>query len=212
MVDMKIEVVVVPVSDVERAKRFYLGMGWRLDADFAAGDSWRVVQVTPPGSACSFFFGRGLTNATPGSVPGLLLGVNDLEAARAELIGYGVAVTEAFHFDGGLHFRGTERRLVGPDPEGRSYRTWASFDDPDGNRWMLQEIKTRLPGRGVSSMDIPTLLPLLREAEELHGQYEPTAPKHHWSDWYSAYIVARARGRTSGEAAKDAALHLEGVE
>ena len=198
MVDMKLEVVVVPVSDVDRAKRFYLGMGWRLDADFAAGDSWRVVQVTPPGSACSFFFGKGLTNATPGSVPGLLLGVNDVEAARAELIGYGVDVSEVFHFDGGLHFTGTERRVEGPDPEGRSYFTWASFSDPDGNGWMLQEIKTRLPGRGLSSMDIPTLLPLLREAEERHGEYEPSAPKHHWSAWYAAYIVARARQDVRG--------------
>src|SRR5215467_12156758 len=105
-VDMKLEVVVIPVSDVDRAKRFYLGMGWRLDADFASGDSWRIVQVTPPGSACSFFFGKGITKATPGSVQGLLLMVDDVEAARSELVGYGVDVSGVFHFEGGLHFTG----------------------------------------------------------------------------------------------------------
>jgi catechol 2,3-dioxygenase-like lactoylglutathione lyase family enzyme len=211
MVDMKLEVVVIPVSDVDRAKRFYLSMGWRLDADFTSGDNWRVVQVTPPGSACSFFFGKGLTKATPGSVQGLLLIVDDIEAARAELIGYGVDVSEVFHFEGGLHFTGTHGRLPGPDPEGRSYRTWASFSDPDGNGWLFQEIKTRLPGRGLSSMDVATLIPLLREAEQRHGQYEPTAPKHHWSGWYAAYLVARQRGRTPDEAAKAATLHIEGA-
>ena len=207
-VDMKLEVVVIPVSDVDRAKRFYLRMGWRLDADFAHGDSWRVAQVTPPGSACSFFFGKGLTKATPGSVQGLLLMVDDIDMARAELIEYGVDVSEVFHFEGGLHFTGTQGRVPGPDPEHRSYFTFASFNDPDGNGWVLQEIKTRLPGRGLSSMDVATLIPLLREAEERHGKYEPTAPKHHWSEWYAAYLVARERGRTPEEAAKDAALHM----
>jgi len=208
-VDMKLEVVVIPVSDVDRAKRFYLRMGWRLDADFAAGDSWRVLQVTPPGSACSFFFGKGLTKATPGSVQGMLLMVDDIDAARAELVGYGVDVSEVFHFEGGLHFTGTQGRAPGPDPQRRSYFTFASFDDPDGNGWVLQEIKTRLPGRGLSSMDVATLTPLLREAEERHGEYEATAPKHHWSEWYAAYLVARERGRIPEEAAKDAALHME---
>jgi catechol 2,3-dioxygenase-like lactoylglutathione lyase family enzyme len=210
-VDMKLEVVVIPVSDVERAKRFYLGMGWRLDADFSNGDTWRVLQVTPPGSACSFFFGKGLTRATPGSVHGLLLAVDDVNAARAELIGHGVDVSGVFHFEGGLHFTGTQGRAPGPDPERRSYHTFASFNDPDGNGWVLQEIKTRLPGRGLSSMDVATLIPLLREAEEHHGEYEATAPKHHWSEWYAAYLVARERGRTPEEAAKDAALHTEGT-
>jgi catechol 2,3-dioxygenase-like lactoylglutathione lyase family enzyme len=208
IMDLKLEVVVVPVSDVDRAKRFYLSMGWRLDADFASGD-WRIVQVTPPGSACSFFFGKGLTKAAPGSAPGLLLMVDDVERARAELIGYGVDVSGAFHFQGGLHFAGTQGRLPGPDPERRSYFTFVSFSDPDGNEWVLQEIKTRLPGRGLSSMDVATLTPLLREAEERHGQYEATAPKHHWSRWYAAYLVARERGRTPDEAAKDAALHMK---
>ena len=206
--DMKLEVVVVPVSDVDRAKRFYLSMGWRLDADFARGD-WRIVQVTPPGSACSIFFGKGLTKATPGSAPGMLIMVDDVEAARAKLTGYGVDVSEAFHFDGGLRFVGREGRLPGADPERRSYFTFASFNDPDGNGWLLQEIKTRLPGRGLSSMDVATLIPLLREAEERHGQYQASAPKHHWSEWYAAYLVARERGRTPEEAAKDAAFHTD---
>jgi catechol 2,3-dioxygenase-like lactoylglutathione lyase family enzyme len=210
-VDMKLEVVVIPVSDVDRAKRFYLSMGWRLDADFANGDSWRVVQVTPPGSACSFFFGKGLTKATPGSVQGLLLMVDNIDAARAELIGYGVDVSGVFHFEGGLHFTGTQGRAPGPDPERRSYFTFASFNDPDGNSWVLQEIKVRLPGRGLSSMDVATLMPLLREAEERHGEYEPTAPKHHWSEWYAAYINARELDRTPEEASSDAALYVEGA-
>jgi catechol 2,3-dioxygenase-like lactoylglutathione lyase family enzyme len=207
---MKLEVVVVPVSDVDRAKRFYLSMGWRLDADFAKGD-WRIVQVTPPGSACSVFFGKGLTKATPGSAPGLLIMVDDVDAARAELVGYGVDVSEAFHFDSGLRFIGKEGRASGPDPEHRSYFTFASFNDPDGNGWLLQEIKERLPGRGVSSMDVATMTELLRETEQHHGPYEATAPKHHWSGWYAAYIVARQRGRTPDEAAKDAARHMEGA-
>ena len=208
--DMKLEVVVVPVTDVDRAKRFYLSMGWRLDADFAQGD-WRIVQMTPPGSACSIFFGKGLTKATPGSAPGMLIMVDDVEAARAKLTGYGVDVSEAFHFDGGLRFVGKEGRLPGPDPERRSYFTFASFNDPDGNGWLLQEIKTRLPGRGLSSMDVATLIPLLREAEERHGQYQASAPKHHWSEWYAAYLVARERGRTQDEAAQDAAAYTDGL-
>ena len=209
-VDMKLEVVVLPVSDVDRAKRFYLSMGWRLDADFASGDDWRILQVTPPGSACSFFFGKGLTKATPGSVQGLLLMVDDIEAARADLIGNGIDVSGTFHFSGGLHFTGTQGRVPGPDPERRSYFTFASFDDPDGNGWVLQEIKTRLPGRGLST-DVAALAELLRDTEQHHGDYEPIAPKHHWSDWYAAYMVARQRGKTPEEAAREAALHMEGV-
>lgn len=208
-VDMKLEVVVLPVSDVERAKRFYLSMGWRLDADFATGDSWRIVQVTPPGSACSFFFGKGLTDAIPSTVQGLLLMVDDIDAARVELIGYEIDVSDVFHFAGGLHFNGTQGRAGGPDPERRSYCTFASFNDPDGNGWILQEIKTRLPGRGLSSMDVATLTDLLLDAEKRHGGYESTAPKHHWSGWYAAFVVSRQRGRTPEDAAKDAALYME---
>jgi catechol 2,3-dioxygenase-like lactoylglutathione lyase family enzyme len=209
MVDMKLEVVIIPVSDVDRAKSFYGGLGWRLDADFAIGDTWRVVQLTPPGSPCSIIFGKGVTTAAPGSVQGPFLIVDDIEAARADLLGHGVDVSEVFHFEGGLHVTGTQGRVPGPDPKGNSYRSWVSFSDPDGNGWLLQEIKTRLPGRGLSSLDVATLTDLLRETEEHHGRYEPTAPKHHWSDWYAAYIVARQRGRTPDDAAKDAALHME---
>src|SRR5262245_36524838 len=206
MVDLTLEVVGSPVREVDRAKRFYVSLGWRLDADFANGENWRVVQMTPPGSPCSIHFGQGVTTAAPGSAQNLYLVVSDIEAARSELIGRGARVSEAFHFGG---FGGP--RVPGPAPDGASYGRLATFTDPDGNSWLLQEIKTRLPGRGVSNLDVPTLTGLLREAEEHHGEYEPTAPKHHWSDWYGAYIVARERGRTSEDAAKDAALHMKRV-
>jgi catechol 2,3-dioxygenase-like lactoylglutathione lyase family enzyme len=204
-VDLKLEVVVIPVSDVDRAKRFYQSLGWRLDADFAGVDNWRGVQMTPPGSPCSIHFGKGITTAAPGSAQNLYLVVSDIEAARRELIGRGVDVSEAFHFTA---FGGPP--VPGRDPNGRSYGTYATFSDPDGNSWLLQEITTRLPGRGLST-DVATLTGLLRETEERHGEYEPTAPKHHWSEWYAAYIVARENGRTQEDAAKDAALHMQGA-
>ncbi len=208
-VDLKLEVVVIPVSDVDRAKRFYEGLEWRLDADFASGEDWRVVQMTPRGSPCSVMFGKGLTTAVPGSVRGTFLVVDDIEAARAQLLGNGVDVSDVFHFAGSLiRAAGTNGRLRGPDPEARSYFSFASFSDPDGNSWLLQEVKTRLPGRGLSS-DVATLTRLLRETEERHGGYEATAPKHHWSEWYAAYIVGRERGRTPDEAATEAALNVE---
>ena len=206
LVDLKLEVVVIPVSDVDRAKRFYAGLGWRLDADFAAGDTWRVVQFTPPGSPCSIHFGKGVTPATPGSFKNLYLVVTDMEAARRELSAGGADVSPAFHFDAS-----GVPPSSGPDPNGTSYKTFASFSDPDGNTWLLQEIKTRLDGRGISSPDVATLTELLRETEAHHGEYEPTAPKHHWSGWYAAYIVARQRGATAEEAAKAATLHVEGI-
>jgi catechol 2,3-dioxygenase-like lactoylglutathione lyase family enzyme len=207
-VETKLEVVGIPVSDVDRAKRFYTRLGWRLDADFATGDDWRVVQLTPPGSQCSIMFGKGITTAVPGSVQGTFLIVEDIEAARAELIGHDVNVSEVFHFEGGLHVVGTNGRLPGADPAGNSYRSFASFSDPDGNGWLLQQVKTRLPGRGLK-LDVATLTELLREAETHHGEYEPTALKHHWSGWYAAYVIAREQGRTPEEAAKDGALHME---
>jgi catechol 2,3-dioxygenase-like lactoylglutathione lyase family enzyme len=202
-VDMKLEVVVLPVADVERAKRFYEGLGWRLDGDFVVGDSFHAVQMTPPGSPCSIHFGKGITPAAPGSAQGMYLVVDDIEAARAELIAKGVDVSEPIHFDavGGPP-------MPGVHPEHRSYSTYASFSDPDGNGWQIQEVTSRLPGRGLS-LDITTMTELLRETEEGHGKYEPTAPKHHWSEWYGAYMVARERGRTPEDAAKDAALHME---
>jgi len=207
-VDANLEVIVIPVSDVERAKGFYGGLGWRLDADFRSGDEWRGVQFTPPGSQCAIQFGKGLTAAAPGSVKGLFLVVSDLNAARAELKGCGADVSEVFHLQGGLNVSGTKGRAPGPDPQGRSYFSYASFSDPDGNGWLLQEIKTRLPGRGFG-VDIATLTELLREAELHHGPYEASAPKHHWSGWYAAYIVARERGRAPDDAATDAGLHME---
>jgi catechol 2,3-dioxygenase-like lactoylglutathione lyase family enzyme len=201
MVDMKLEVVVIPVSDVDRAKRFYADLGWRLDADLAIGPDRRVVQLTPPGSDCSIHFGKGITKAVPGSAQGMILAVYDIESARAELLGRGVDVSEAFHL-------GANGPVAGADPEGRSYATRASFKDPEGNGWVLQEIKARLPGRGLGN-DVGTLTELLREAEERHGNYEATAPKHHWSGWYAAYVVARERGMTADDAAKEAAVHMD---
>jgi catechol 2,3-dioxygenase-like lactoylglutathione lyase family enzyme len=202
-VDLKLEVVVLPVSDVDRAKRFYEGLGWRLDGDFTNGADWRGVQMTPPGSACSIHFGKGITTAAPGSIKNLYLVVSDIEAARAELIARGADVSEPFHFDsiGGPP-------LPGRGPQNASYMTYASFSDPDGNSWLLQEIGTRFPGRGFSSLDVASLTDLLKETEQHHGEFEPTAPKHHWSGWYAAYIVARQRGRTPEEAAKEGALHV----
>jgi catechol 2,3-dioxygenase-like lactoylglutathione lyase family enzyme len=209
--DLKLEVIVVPVSDVDRARRFYESLGWRLDADFTNGDDWRLVQMTPPGSPCSVMFGKGFTTAAPGSMQGTFLVADDLEAARAELIGHGVSVSEVFHFDAMLlRAAGTKGRVSGPDPEGRSYLSFASFSDPDGNSWLLQGVTTRLPGRGLS-LDLATLTELLKETEKRHGEYESTAPKHHWSDWYAAYIVARENGRTPEEAAQQGALHIEGT-
>jgi catechol 2,3-dioxygenase-like lactoylglutathione lyase family enzyme len=138
-IDMLLEVVTLPVSDVDRAKRFYGSLGWRTDADIVVGDAFRAVQLTPPHSSCSIAFGKGLTTAEPGSVQRLLLAVHDIDAARKDLISRGAEVSEVFHLAGG--------RVPGPDPQGRSYQTYASFSDPDGNGWLLQEIKTRLPGR-----------------------------------------------------------------
>jgi catechol 2,3-dioxygenase-like lactoylglutathione lyase family enzyme len=146
--DMRLEIVVLPVSDVDRAKQFYVGLGWRLDADFVVDDDFRVVQLTPPGSPCSIIFGTGVTDAAPGSAGGLYLVVDDIEAARAELVGHGAQVSDVFHdSDGVFHHAGTTARVPGPDPERRSYCSFASFSDLDGNGWLLQEVTTRLPGR-----------------------------------------------------------------
>ena len=202
--DLKLEVVVLPVSDVDRSKRFYEGLGWRVDGDFKSGDSWRAVQMTPPGSPCSIHFGKGITTATPGSVKNLYLVVSDIEAARRELIDRGAAVGEAFHF---TSIGSTPE--PGIDPEHRSYLSYATFSDPDGNSFLLQEITTRFPGRGLSNFDVGSLTALLRETEEHHGEYERTAPKHHWSGWYAGYMVARQQGKTPEEAAKDGARNVE---
>ena len=212
--DMKLEVVIVPVSDVDRAKDFYTRLGWRLDADFTAGNDWRGVQFTPPGSGCSVIFGKNVTTAAPGSVQGLYLAVSDIESARKDLLRHGVKVSEVFH--GSNVHTGTDEpyifgrlRSSGPDPAHTSYFSFASFHDPDGNGWLLQEVTSRLPGRGVSNFDVATMTELLRETEEHHGKYEPTAPKHHWSKWYAAYIVARQNGKTPEEAANEGKLNVE---
>lgn len=201
-IDLKLEVVIIPVSDVDRSKRFYEGLGWRVDGDFA-GPDWRIVQLTPPGSPCSIQIGKGNTTVAPGSVQGTYLVVDDLETARTALIGRGAEVSEAFHYTAG---RGP--RVSGPDPKGRSYFSFASFQDPDGNGWLLQEIKERLPGRGVSTLEVPTMIGLLREAEQRHGAFEPTAPKHHWSDFYGAYMVARSQGKTPEQAFEEGARNV----
>ncbi len=198
-VDLKLEVVAIPVSDVDRAKAFYGSLGWTLDADFMIGKDFRAVQLTPPGSPCSIHLS---TTAVPGSAQGMFLVVSDIEAARKELIGRGVDVSEVFHFDG------DHQVVPGPGPKGQPYNSYASFSDPDGNRWVVQEVTTRLPGRGLSN-DVPTVTELLREAETRHGEYEPTAPKHHWSGWYAAYILAREQGKTPEEAVKKATLNIE---
>src|SRR5215472_9855674 len=160
--DMKLEVVTLPVSDVDRAKRFYQSLGWRTDADIVVGENFRVVQLTPPHSACSISFGKGLTTAEPGSAQRLLLVVYDIDAARAELISRGVEASEVFHLAGG--------RVPGPDPQRRSYQTYVSFSDPDGNAWLLQEIRTRLPGREWEDLtgDVASWASLLKETAQHH--------------------------------------------
>jgi catechol 2,3-dioxygenase-like lactoylglutathione lyase family enzyme len=211
MVDTKLEAVVIPVADVERAKRFYGKLGWRLDADFAFDNGFRIVQYTPPGSPCSIQFGANVTTAAPGSARGLYLIVSDIEKARDELGARGAEVSEVFHpATPGAQFRpaGASGRVKGPAADHQSYSSFATFSDPDGNGWLLQEIRTRLPGRGLS-IDVESLTDLLRDAEARHGKYEPTAAKHHWSTWYAAHIVARQRGRTPDEAAQDATVHTE---
>jgi catechol 2,3-dioxygenase-like lactoylglutathione lyase family enzyme len=205
--DMKLEIVVIPVSDVDRAKRFYAGLGWREDADFASGDDFRVIQFTPPGSGCSVIFGRNVTAAAPGSARGLYLIVSDIEAARAELRARGAEVGEAFHGADNV-YAGPDApylfgriRVSGPDPERRSYRSFASFSDPDGNGWLMQEITARLPGRidsaATSFASARDLADALRRAATAHGEHETRTGKHdeNWADWYAEYIVAEQAGR-----------------
>ena len=210
-VDMKFEVVVIPVADVDRSKQFYTKLGWRLDADFPCDNGFRVVQFTPPGSGCSVQFGTKMTSAKLGSAQGLYLVVSDVAAARKDLIARGIDVSDVFHpGTPGSQFQIDDSgRISGPAPEHATYNSFATFRDPDGNGWLLQEVTTRLPGRGLSNLDVATLTGFLLEAEKHHSEYEPTAPKHHWSGWYAAYIVARQDGKTPEEAAKDGKLHIE---
>lgn len=194
-VDMKLEVAVIPVSDVDRAKRFYGGLGWRLDADFAAGNEFRAVQITPPGSPCSIHFGKGVTAAAPGSAT-LYLVVSDIEAARAELVAHGADVSEVTHRDGP-----GKPPIKGPHPERRSYSSFASFRDPDGNNWLIQEVTARLPGR-VDATDTtfssPTeLAAAMRRAETAHGEHEKRTGQRdaNWADWYAEYMVREQAGK-----------------
>jgi catechol 2,3-dioxygenase-like lactoylglutathione lyase family enzyme len=203
---MKLEIVVVPVSDVDRAKRFYGGLGWRLDADYASGDDFRVIQFTPPGSGASVIFGKNVTPATPGSAQGLYLIVADIKAARDELLGRGVKIGEVFHDAAGVYSGPDEPylfgrvRVSGPDPERRSYRSFASFSDPDGNGWLLQEITARLPGRvdtGTTFASSAELAATLRRAAAAHGEHEKRMGGQHdanWPDWYAEYIVQEQAG------------------
>jgi len=215
-VDMKLEVTVLGVSDVDRAKAFYENLGWRLDADFAS-DGFHAVQLTPHNSEASIIFGKGVTSAEPGSADSLVLAVNDIDAARKELIAHGVEVSEVFHYAGGPFNSSVENsRVSGRDPQGRSYHSFASFEDPDGNGWLLQEIQTRLPGREWTSTqaratDVATLAGLLRETAEHHDHYEKTHAEHHWWDWYAPYLSARQSGSSPEKSAAAAGRYMEAV-
>jgi catechol 2,3-dioxygenase-like lactoylglutathione lyase family enzyme len=205
-VDMKFEIVVIPVSDVDRAKEFYAKLGWRLDADFDNGKDFRVIQFTPPGSGCSVIFGKNVTAAAPGSAQGLYLIVSDIEAARKQLLDRGVQIAEVFHDAAGVHSGADEPylfgrlRVSGPDPEHRSYRSFASFHDPDGNGWLFQEITARLPGRidpAVTTFaSANDLASALRRAEAAHGEHEKRigARDANWPDWYAKYMAAEQAG------------------
>jgi catechol 2,3-dioxygenase-like lactoylglutathione lyase family enzyme len=200
-VDMKFEVVVIPVSDVDRAKRFYGSLGWWLDADVVTGDDFRVVQFTPPGSGSSIIFGKNVTSAKPGSAQGLHLIVSDIGAARDELVGRGVEVSEVFHDIGGVfHHAGADGRVSGPDPDRRSYGSFASFSDPDGNGWLFQEVTTRLPGRidraAATFASASDLASALRRAAAAHGRHEERTGEAdpNWPDWYAEYMVREQGG------------------
>jgi catechol 2,3-dioxygenase-like lactoylglutathione lyase family enzyme len=209
--NMKLEVVIVPVSDLDRAKAFYEKLGFRLDIDIV-NESFRGIQFTPPRSEASIIFGKGITSARPGSAD-LVLAVDDIDAARDDLIARGVNVSEVFHYAGGPFNNAVENpRVGGRDPQGRSYFSFASFEDPDGNRWLLQEITTRLPGREWSAaMEVATLAKLLRETSEHHDPYEKTHAEHHWWDWYAPYLSARQNGSSPEEAAAAADRHMAEV-
>lgn len=194
-VDLKLEAVVIAVLDVDRAKRFYGSLGWRLDADIVRGHDFRIVQFTPTGSPCSIQFGTGVTSAVPGSAQGLYLVVSDIEAARAELVHRGAEVSELFHRDPGGH------RLSGPDPQRQSYASFATFSDPDGNGWLLQEVTKRLPGRidgeSVTFTSSTELAAALRRAEAAHGEHEKRIghADADWPSWYAEYLMREQTGK-----------------
>ena len=196
-IDLKLEVVVIPVSDVERAKHFYGDvLGWRLDGEFVVGKEFRAMQFTPPGSPCSIHFGKGITSAAPGSVAGLYLVVTDIEAARAELVERGVDVSEVFHRAGP-----GKPPEPGRDPESRSYASFASFKDPDGNAWLMQEVTARLPGRvdspALTFSSASELASAFRRAEAAHGVHEKKLGHRdeEWPEWYAEYMIAEQAGK-----------------
>ena len=207
--DLKLEVAILPVSDADRAKQFYASLGWREDADFVISEDFRVLQFTPPGSQASIIFGTGVKDASAAPAGSLLLAVDDVEAARAELIEHGVDVSDVFH--GTAFSADHRRRKPGRDPEGKSYASFASFSDPDGNEWLLQEVTTRLPGR----VDVARLAQLLLETALHHDRFEKASPAHDWWDWYAPYLSAREHGSTSEQATAAADLYMKeahGVE
>ena len=213
-VDMKLEVVLLNVTDVDRAKAFYESLGWRLDIDIAGGD-FRGVQITPHNSQASVIFGKGVIPAGSGSAQTLVLAVDDVDAARNDLIARGINVSEVFHYAAGPFNNTVENpRAAGRDPEGRSYFSFASFEDPDGNAWLLQEITARLPGREwepARPADEPALADLLHETAEHHDQYEKTHAAHHWWDWYAQYLSARQQGSSPEQASETAGRYMDDV-
>jgi catechol 2,3-dioxygenase-like lactoylglutathione lyase family enzyme len=214
-IDMGLEVVLLEVSDVDRAKAFYEKLGWRVDID-VAGNGFRGVQVTPYNSQASIIFGKGINPAQPRSTHNFVLAVNDVDVARNELSARGVDVSEVFHYAAGPFNNTVENpRVAGPDPERRSYFTFASFQDPDGNTWLLQEITTRFPGREwkttPTQTDVATLANLLRETGEHHDHFEKTHAEHKWWDWYAPYLGARQNGSTPEEATAAADRYMEDV-
>ena len=207
-VTQKLEAVVIPVSDVERARKFYAGLGWRLDADFGFDNGFRVIQFTPPGSPCSVQFGTNITSAAPGSSRGIYLIVSDIEAARTELAARGAKVSEVFHAGTpGAQFQpeGANGRVSGPAPAHASYNSFATFTDPDGNGWLLQEVTTRLPGRvspeETTFSSVDELANALRRAEAAHGEHEKRIGKRdaNWSRWYAEYIAREQAGQALPE-------------
>ncbi|HEY2962021.1 MAG TPA: VOC family protein [Pyrinomonadaceae bacterium] len=216
-IDMKLEVVLLEVSDVDRAKAFYEDLGRRVDIDVAKSDGFRAVQMTPHNSEASIIFGTGITSGKPGSAPSLVLAVDDIDAVRADLIARGLEVSEVFHYAGGPFNNSVENpRVSGRDPQGRSYFSFASFEDPDGNGWLLQEIQTRLAGREwkatrAQTMDAATLADLLHETAEHHDHYEKTHAEHHWWDWYASYLGARQNGSSPEKATAAADRYMDEV-
>jgi catechol 2,3-dioxygenase-like lactoylglutathione lyase family enzyme len=206
--DLRLEVAVLPVADADRAKAFYKALGWREDADFPISEGFRVLQFTPPGSQASVIFGTGVTPAAPGAGAAHLLTVDDIETARAELIERGAEVSEIFH-GRGFSDAGQDR-IPGKAPDGQSYGSFATFNDPDGNQFLIQEVTTRLPGR-VEQPDTAALAALLLETATAHGRFEAVTPEHHWWDWYAPYLAARQQGHTAEQATETADRYMKDV-